>query len=657
MIPRVGSRLAWVGALLLLAGAGVAPAQERIPLEHFFRIPGPTDFKLSPGGTHVAGVSRANDVQRLVVMDLASRESVVAYTLEDAPLWDFWWVKDERLLVAYAQDHGHADQVLAVDRDGSRLAKRAFENLGLPTREKNAQRFLLQSRGRPLHLLPARPREVLLPLWGYSTRRLAASEAQRVDVYTATLHPRVGSQHEALYWLADPKGEVRLGYGQRGLDGFLLHRERDRGIFQTARSVAGTEVGPWHLFPLGYRAGGASFLVASRHAGDRFALTPLDPKTLAPSAPLFAHPRVDVDGPVVELHGDAFGIWYTDDYPRIHWLEAEWQGLAEEIDRRLPDTVNAIVSFDWKRSKFVVTSESDRVPPRYWLFSRDPPGLELLAQVHPDLEGRALVTLEPVRYPARDGIEIPAYLALPAGASEGAKPPLIVLVHDGPLLDPYGGSGARASRRFRSEVQFLASRGYAVLVPNFRGSGGFGLEYARRGHRQWGRAMQDDLADGVRWLVERGTVDAGRVCIGGGGYGGYAALMGLIRHPELFRCAASLSAITDLPGFLTDRQKTVYDEVWETWIGDLARDGGGIRATSPLALVDAIRAPVLLAHGKEDRAVESHHSEALAAALAKAGRKHELLLLDEEWHGLFWERSRLAFYRRLEAFLQEHLAP
>jgi dienelactone hydrolase len=648
-------------APILLAAAGEAPAQERIPLEHFFRIPGPTALKLSPAGIHVAAISRADDVQRIVVMDLAARTWVDAFVLDHGPIWDFWWVKGERLLVAYAKDHGHSDQILTVDRDGSRLAKRAFENPGLRDlrgeRVRKALRGLIQARGRPLHLLPDNPREVLLPLWGYSTRRLASSVAERVDVYTAVFHPRVGAQHEALYWLADPKGVVRLGYGQRGLDGYLLDRERDQSVFRETRSISGMEIDPWHAYPLGYRAGGASFLLASRHAGDRFVLHSLDPKTLAPSDPLFAHPRVDVDGPVVELHGEAFGIWYVEDHPRIHWLEAEWQGLAEEIDRRLPETVNSIVSFDWKRSKFVVRSQSDGVPPRYWLFSRDPPALELLARVHPELEGRSLAALEPVRYPARDGLEIPAYLALPAGPTGGAKPPLVVLVHDGPLLDPYGGSGGRVDRSFDPGVQFLASRGYAVLLPNFRGSGGFGLEYARRVHRQWGGAMQHDLADGVRWLVERGTVDGARVCISGGGYGGYAALLGLVRYPELFRCAASLSAITDLARFLTDRQETVYDEVWRIWIGDLGRDGERIRATSPLSQVEAIRAPVLLAHGKEDLVVEPHHSEALAAALARAGKEHELLLLDEEWHGLFWERNRLAFYRRLEGFLQKHLAP
>jgi len=259
--------------------------------------------------------------------------------------------------------------------------------------------------------------------------------------------------------------------------------------------------------------------------------------------------------------------------------------------------------------------------------------------------------METLDYAADDGLHIPAYLTRPANAEAGAPLPLVVLVHGGPHM--------RDDWLWNEEVQLLAANGYAVFQPQFRGSTGFGLSFEEAGYGQWGRAMQDDVTAGVRHLVAQKIADPARICIAGASYGGYAALWGLVKTPALYRCGISFAGVTDLEHMLKDPSDRNADaairELQRLRIGDLAQGKAFFDAVSPLHEVGRINAPLLLAHGVDDRRVPISHSQRMADALAAQGKAYEWLVFDGEGHGLTYTASKRRYYRAMLDFLQRHI--
>jgi dipeptidyl aminopeptidase/acylaminoacyl peptidase len=262
-----------------------------------------------------------------------------------------------------------------------------------------------------------------------------------------------------------------------------------------------------------------------------------------------------------------------------------------------------------------------------------------------------------VRYKARDGLSIPGYLTMPRHP-DGTKPPLIVDIHGGPFVEAEGWG-------YSPDAQLFASRGYAVLQPDFRGTHGYGDAFFKAGFRQWGLAMQDDVTDGVQWLIDTGKVDPDRVCLFGASYGGYATLWGLEKEPKMFRCGVAQVAVSDL--------ELMFDVSWSDFmeserggdttynltvtIGDPSKDREKMRAVSPIYHTERIQAPVLLAYGASDRRVPLVHGKAMRSALEKYGKPYEWVVYDDEGHGFYKEENNFDFYRRVDAFLAKNLAP
>jgi dipeptidyl aminopeptidase/acylaminoacyl peptidase len=298
---------------------------------------------------------------------------------------------------------------------------------------------------------------------------------------------------------------------------------------------------------------------------------------------------------------------------------------------------------------------SVRDPGTYYLVDLGASKLKPLVKVAPWIDASKMAEVKPVRYSARDGLELTGYLTLPPGRA-AEKLPLIIHPHGGP-------HGVRDYARFDPNVQFLASRGYAVLQVNFRGSGGFGLEFQKAGHREWGQKMQDDLADGVAWAVKEGFADPARVGIYGASYGGYAAMMGLVRHPELYRVGMTFAGVSDLEGMFdeTIRSRGWYrrrsrDELryWEDVIGS-RRDVETLRALSPLHNVASIRAPVFIAHGRMDFIVEYDQATRLHEALRRRDATVDFFSVADDGHGFVREENRIELLRRIEKFLAAHM--
>jgi TonB family protein len=341
------------------------------------------------------------------------------------------------------------------------------------------------------------------------------------------------------------------------------------------------------------------------------------------------------------------GVAYEDDRPRTKWLVPELEQLQAQIDRTLRGKDNRILNMSRDQNVVLLWSGGADDPGTYYVFDRAARRMNIFASPYDRLDGARFSPVKSVRYAARDGLSIPAYLTLPQGR-EAKGLPLIVLPHGGPFI--------RDSHAFHPWVQFLADRGYAVLQPNYRGSTGYGRTYVERGYGEWGRKMQDDLDDGVAWLEEAGTIDPKRVCIMGASYGGYAALWGAIRNPELYRCAISLAGVTDVGGMLKYDSKFLiakrYSKQWrKKVVGEQSRD---LAAVSPLQQAARLNVPVLIAHGERDTNVPVDQGRKMVAALKARGAPVQSAFYPGEGHSFHRAEDSIDFLRRVEAFLEIH---
>lgn len=332
------------------------------------------------------------------------------------------------------------------------------------------------------------------------------------------------------------------------------------------------------------------------------------------------------------------------------WLDPEIGGAHGVLSRAFKDRNVSLYGWSNDRTRFLARVSSPTSPPAWYLYDKARKEVSVLAEEYPELKAVALAPVTFMSYKARDGLEIPAYVTLPPGAAPGAKLPLVVL--------PHGGPAARDGYGFDFLAQFIASRGYAVLQPQFRGSVGFGRELEAAGRGEWGGKVQTDLLDGVSALAASGRIDASRVCIVGASFGGYSALAGAALHPDAYRCAASINGMSDLSQMINDDVR-LYGRDSES-VGELRSMLGSasaelLAATSPARHAGKVQAPVLLIHGDKDTVVQPSQSRLMAERLRAAGKPHELIILEGENHYLARAVHRTRTLEALEAFLAKHL--
>ena len=279
----------------------------------------------------------------------------------------------------------------------------------------------------------------------------------------------------------------------------------------------------------------------------------------------------------------------------------------------------------------------------YLVGDRDKKSLLVFSERYPSLPMDQMAEKKIISYAARDGLEIEGYLTVPLRHEDGAIP-AIIFPHGGPIS--YDGGG------FDYWTQYFASRGYAVLQMNFRGSSGYGFEFMASGLQAWGLEMQNDVEDGTRWLIEQGIADPERICVVGASYGGYAALMEAARNPDLYQCAVSFAGVTDVAYLVTSHRNYTNYEIVKEQIGSKRSE---LRQRSPLHNAEAINIPVLLAHGTKDRSVRLRHSERMEKELRKAGKDVTYLEFEDGDHYLSAQEHRVAFFSAMDAFLHEHL--
>jgi dipeptidyl aminopeptidase/acylaminoacyl peptidase len=434
---------------------------------------------------------------------------------------------------------------------------------------------------------------------------------------------------------------VRLGQGFDGTQYSYITRDSKDSEWRT---IAEWGVGQSKYRVLGFATNPQSVLVRARHEG-RHAVFEMNLTGTQEQKLLFAHPEVDVAG---SLHwpsdGRLIGFTYVTDRVQRHFTDPVAKVVHEAIDQLLPGADNFVADATPEGQKLLVVSRSDVIPDRYFVLDTAARKLEMVGTANDALAGSALAEMKPVTITTPSGPALPAYLTVPVG-STGKQLPLVVF--------PHGGPHSRDQWGYNGMVQFMVSRGYAVLQVNFRGSAGYGSEWHAAGLRNWGTVMVDDISAATRWAISEGIADAKRVCIVGWSYGGYAALMSAAKESELYRCAASIAGITDLRALLAEQARFVGGDLDVRF--QLGDDASELKAGSPRHAASQIRIPVLLVHGEHDWQAHVEHTRRMSKALQAVHRKHHLLLIPGGNHMLSRFEWRERLLTELERFLSKNL--
>lgn len=629
------------------AGAQVVASPPSI--ESFFAYPTLVNAQLSPNGRYVAMLVPAKDgYVRLGVMDVAERVPKVIASFDGADIRQFHWVNSDRLVFDAGDknigvgEQTQASGLYAINRDGTdfrQLVLRGVQQQSSAVRGALPWNTFFYStirdsddiyvgqvdaggsgKVKPIHLLRL------------NTRTGRAAMIDRPGLTTR--------------WLVDWQGEPRVATTLEGDMEAVFYLDPGQKSWRKLaefNAFVGRGFIPYFLGPDG------SLYVSSRQGTDKISLYryDLEKNSVAPE-PLVSLKGYDFSGAIVSNDRKFLGVRFETDAEDTRWFDPEMQAMQKAVNDLLPTTVNRISVAGHAETPYVlVRSYSDVQPVVYFLYDSKQKKLAVLGSSMPQINPQQMSGKDMVRYKARDGLEIPAYLTMPNGAGK-KNLPMVVLVHGGPYVRD-------GSWGWNAEVQFLASRGYVVLEPEFRGSTGFGWKHFKAGWKQWGLAMQDDVADGAKWAIAQGIADPKRICIAGASYGGYATLMGLVNDPDLYRCGFEWAGVTDINLMYNLSWSDISDEYLKygmpQLVGDQQKDAAQLKATSPLENAARIRQPLLLAYGGSDKRVPLAHGSKFRDAVKATNPDVEWIEYPEEGHGWRLQKNNIDFWSRVEKFL------
>ncbi|MFT6148634.1 MAG: dipeptidyl aminopeptidase/acylaminoacyl peptidase, partial [Saprospiraceae bacterium] len=532
----------------------------QIPLRDFFKNPESSAYQLSPNGKYLSYLAPFNQRMNVHIKNVETQEITRITEVKDRDIAGYMWVTNERLI--YVRDFGGDENyhILAVSIDGSNdIDLTPFENVkaGLIDDLENDDDHVLVS---------------------LNTRNPQFFDPYRLNIHTGELTILAENPGNISSWMTDHDGKLRLATATDGVNTSILYRKTETDEFQNVLTTNFRE----SVSPLFFTFDN-NFVYASSNLGrDKAAIVLFDIEKGVEVEELFSHDEVDVGGLSYSRKRKVLTmISYTTWKRQFHFLDKERADLQVRLERDLGDYEIVIGSSNKAEDTYLVRTYSDRSLGAHYIYFQNEDRLEKISEVSPWLDENELAEMKPIQYQSRDGLTIHGYLTLPKGVA--AKNLSVV-------VNPHGGPWARDGWGFNPEIQFLANRGYAVLQMNFRGSTGFGRAFWEASFKQWGLTMQDDITDGVNWLIEQGIADKEKVAIYGGSYGGYATLAGVTLTPDLYACAIDYVGVSSLftfmetiPPYWEQFREMLYEMVGNP---DDATDNARMKATSPVYLID-----------------------------------------------------------------------
>lgn len=654
--------LACLASAFVLAVFAALPAAAKPPLEAFGAQPTTRAMELSPDGNRLAFIQTISGKEMLVLVDLVSGKRTNLLDASNIKARGINFVGADYLVLFGSKSLGGGSPFGRNVEFGGAFSvniKTGSARQLLP----GAKTGMLQSGlGRVLavdddgkYIYTNALAVSRLPSIGLGTPAFVSFDLMKIDLATGEQVGvgTFGSQGTQA-WLSDNNGKpiARLDFGSVSQVLQVYGYAEGRGpkvIYSNDDVLADFSIA-------GLKEGGGAIMVLQRPPKSQFiALYELSLADGALSGPVASRPDADVEGVITDQNSFVKGVVYSGFKPRYQFFDAALNKDVEHVQKLLPDQVVQLASWsnDWTKLIFMI--EGGKAPSQYLLANRTTGDIRPFVQMRPEITDADIGEVQSIRYAARDKLPIPALVTWPASVApaDRQKLPLIVMPHGGP--EAYDKIG------FDWMAQYFANEGYMVLQPQFRGSDGFGAIFRDLGHKQWGRAMQNDVSDGVAEMIAKGWADPKRVCIVGWSYGGYAALAGATLTPELYKCVVSVAGVADLPEMLSYERRGGVKETnfiyWKSRIGDPATEMDQIKAVSPAQQAANVRAPVLLIHGQQDTVVPPEQSSIMERTLKKLGKDVKLVRIPGDDHSLTLSEDRTAALKEIGAFLNTHLGP
>jgi dipeptidyl aminopeptidase/acylaminoacyl peptidase len=623
----------WVLAVIILflaPGLNADSSKDEVPLipmKDFFKNPVKASYQLSPDGEHLAFLQSWKNRLNVHVQKIGEYKVTRITSAEKRDIIRYMWANNQRIV--YAQDTGGDEnyRAYAVNIDGSNPKD-------LTPFEKVKTILIDDLKNDPEHMLIS-----------LNKRDKRIFDVYRININTGEMKMVAKNPGNIMGWITDHEGKLRVAATTDGVNRSILYREKESDAFNKIITTSFKET----LDPLFFTYDNKYMYVASNIGRDKAAIFKYDIAEGKFLDKIYEHPDVDVTSLLSsDKKKKILGVAYFLEKRHYFFFDTERKKLQENLEKRLPGVEVVVYNTSRDETKLLVRTYNDKTMGAYYFYNTTTDELKKLVEISPWLKEEYLANQQPITYKSRDGLTIHGYLTFPKGTVKKNLPVVI---------NPHGGPWARDMWGYNPEVQFLANRGYAVLQMNFRGSTGYGREFWEKSFKEWGKKMQDDITDGVKWLIKEGIADSKRIGIYGGSYGGYATLAGLAFTPDLYSCGVDYVGVSNIFSWLKavpPYWKPFLEMVYEM-VGNPEEDKELLKAASPLFHVDKMKAPLFVAQGANDIRVPKTESDQMVEALKKRGLDVPYMVKDNEGHGFLNEENRFDFYREMEKFLGKHL--
>ncbi len=606
----------------------------QIPLEDFFRNSEHTGYQLSPDGQYISYLAPYADRLNVFVrrVDQDDDHALRLTSETERSVAGYMWADNERLLFMKDTAGDENYQLYGVRRDGTDLrAYTAFEGV----------------RTSLIDDLEEQPGYVMI---GMNRRNAEVFDPYRLNLDTGELTLLAENPGNYQGWMTDHNGCLRAATAIiDGVNTQLLYRDTEEEPFRPVLTTNFRDTVSFMEFTPDNR----EVYAATNLGRDKTVLVRMNPATCEELELLYENDTYDIASISYSRRRKKLLSVYCTGHkePVRHYFDKEEEQLRQRIKAHFPNNRYGIADTDKAERFYLIYVGGDRTRGAYWFYDAETDEARKIADLAPWIIPDEMNEMHAVTYQSRDGLRIEAYLTLPDGLTPDTAHNLPVVVN------PHGGPWARDCWGYSSEVQFLSNRGYAVLQMNFRGSTGYGRKFLEASYKQWGLRMQDDITDGVQWLIGQGIADPKRVAIYGGSYGGYAVLAGLAFTPDVYACGIDYVGVSNLftfmntiPPYWRPMLEIMYEQV-----GNPETDHDQLAATSPALHAENIRVPLFIAQGANDPRVNKAESDQMVEALRQRGVEVEYMVKDNEGHGFHNQENRFDFYRAMERFLAKHL--